>query len=279
VHFHLSTAFYILLSILFNRKPLYVETIHNRADKTFTNKLSFIFKYLLFRFKLVKVCSISDENTKSIQDIFKIKDINLIYNGRALPAKSKEFESVVKEIKDYKKHQDDIVFVHIGRFVAQKNQEMLVTAFNQLNQLGYNFTLLIIGDGFQSKKGTVLKSKACPRIHFLGVRSNIADYLLNADGFCLSSFFEGMPISLIESFACGCTPICTPTSGAIDIIKNGKNGFLSINFNEEEYVKALLNFINHYSEIKKIELIKYYLDNFAINKCAQKYVNVFLNKD
>lgn len=274
VHIHLG-SFFIILSILFYRKPKYIETIHSRADKVTNNWLSFIVKYLIFKFGLVKVCTISDENRKSIQKTYKIKNPYLVYNGRELPLKTSKFEDVAKEINDLRSSKEDIVFIHIGRFVEAKNQEMLVSSFNYLNEIGEKFVLLIIGDGFETQQGHKLKSRACSKIHFLGVRSNIADYLLNSDGFCLSSIFEGMPISLIESFACGCIPICTPTSGSVDLIKNGVNGFLSKDFSKEEYIKAIQNFSKQFSEIKKEELKMFYNNNFIISKCAQKYLTIY----
>ncbi len=274
VHIHLG-SFFIILSILFYRKPKYIETIHNRADKITNNWLSFFLKYLIFKLGLVKVCTISDENCKSLQKTYKIKNPYLVYNGRELPLKTSKFIDVAKEIKDLKNSQEDLVFIHIGRFAEQKNQEMLVSSFNYLNKIGYKFVLLIIGDGFQTQQGEKLKLMACPKIHFLGIRTNIADYLLSSDGFCLSSIFEGMPISLIESFACGCIPICTPTSGSVDLIKNGVNGFLSNDFSKEEYIKAIQNFSKQFSEINKEELKMFYNNNFTISNCAQNYETIY----
>lgn len=37
-------------------------------------------------------------------------------------------------------------------------------------------------------------------MHLLGTKMNPRDYMAAADAFCLSSIYEGMPITLIECF-------------------------------------------------------------------------------
>jgi glycosyltransferase involved in cell wall biosynthesis len=278
VHFHLSTVFfYIIFAILFYRKPKYIETLHIKADKMDTNFIFIQIKYLFYKLKLVKICTISNENQKSFIDFFKIKDPELIYNGRSKPQKTEKINSVMHEIDNLKKTPDDIVFLHIGRCAEQKNQKMLINVFNRLNDEGVNFILVIIGDKFNSVLGSELKTHACSNIHFLGTKSNITDYYLNSDGFCLSSTYEGMPITLIEAFACGCIPISTPISGAIDIIDNEITGFISVDLKEESYYQSIISFIRLRKNIDKLRLIKYYEDNLSIIKCTEKYIQLYNN--
>jgi glycosyltransferase involved in cell wall biosynthesis len=276
VHFHLTNVvFYIIFSILFYRKPKYIETLHIKADKMVTSKIQIQIKYWLYRLKLIKVCTISNDNQKSFVDFFKVKDSALIYNGRSKPLPSEKINTVKYEIENLKKTPEDIVFLHIGRCAEQKNQKMLISVFNRLNAEGVNFVLLIIGDQFDSELGAELKTLACRRIHFLGTKLNIPDYYLNADGFCLSSIFEGMPITLIEAFACGCIPICTPISGAIDIIDNQITGFISNDTNEESYYQSIISFIRQRSIIDKSSLVKYYENNLSISNCMKKYIQLY----
>lgn len=276
VHFHLTNVvFYIFFSILFYRKPKYVETLHIQADKMNTKKIQIQIKYWLYRLKFVKLCTISNDNQRSFIKSFKIKDSALIYNGRSKPLPSGKINTVKLEIENLKKTPNDIVFLHIGRCAEQKNQKMLISVFNRLSSQGINFILLIIGDKFDSKLGSELKMLACDNIHFLGTRLNITDYYLNSDGFCLSSVFEGMPITLIEAFACGCIPISTPTSGATDIIDNQVTGYVSSNNDEESYYQSIMSFIAERETINKLDLIRYYEDNLSMPYCAERYVRFY----
>jgi glycosyltransferase involved in cell wall biosynthesis len=60
----------------------------------------------------------------------------------------------------------------------------------------------------------------------LGYRSDIPEILSIMDIFCLTSFKEGMPLSLIEAMAAGLPVIGTDVEGIRDVIVQDRNGFL-----------------------------------------------------
>lgn len=278
VHFQgVNIIFFFLHVILFDRRPKYIETLHSKADVIFTLKrLSFITK-LIYRSGLVHLCTISKANQESVERVCGIYDTTLVYNARALPLVSDGFESVKREIETFKKSNADKVFIHIGRFSELKNQEMLVRAFNSLDKKGYDFTLLIFGSGFD--EALDLKKIACHRIHFLGVKHNITDYLMCADAFCLTSLVEGMPISLIEALYCGCYPICTPVSGPIDVIQDAHIGMLSSSFDEKSYIKVLELFLHRNDGVNREKLRQFALSMFSIEGCASNYLSVYKKRN
>lgn len=279
VHYHLAGMLNILLlTILLYRKPVYIETIHSdiKAIRGNNWKDRFI-KSFCFRHNLVKVCTISNDNAEQFKKYYHRECDAMIYNARRAMKPSSIFEMRKKEIESLKDHPDDLVFTHIGRCSAAKNQKLLISAFNTFINKGYHAILLIIGDRFNSTMGKEFQDFACKNIHFIGEQHDVQDYLLNSDAFCLSSKFEGMPITLIEAFACGCIPISTPVSGAIDLIKNGENGYLSTDYTKEEYLKALENFALHHQQIDKNDLKESFHDHFSIESCASQYHTLYTN--
>ena len=151
-----------------------------------------------------------------------------------------------------------------------KNQNLLIHAFNELNQKGFNFILLVIGDGFDDN----FKSRACEKIHFLGLKNNVSDYLNCADAFCLTSNYEGLPISLLEAISCGVVPICTNVGGISDVIEDGVTGFLS-NVDKASYVDAIERYTME--TIKTSKLISKFKNEFSIHACALKYLAIYEN--
>jgi len=71
--------------------------------------------------------------------------------------------------------------------------------------MGHKVKCLLIGDGDEVSD---LKRRACEMglyedAHFLGTVTNTCDYYNAMDAFLLPSFYEGLPISLIEAQANG----------------------------------------------------------------------------
>jgi glycosyltransferase involved in cell wall biosynthesis len=275
VHFHLNNiSLYFIFSILFFNKSKYFQTIHSDIKN---GNYSFLSKFLgSLLFKKIKLITISGEIDKITKKVYSVRNTHLIYNGRSRPLKSSNYSLIKNEIQSLKRTEKDIVFLHIGRFHEQKNQKLLIEAFIQLEREGFNILLLIIGRGFQTKEAQVLLSLAKGKnIKFLGEKMNVADYLEYSDALCLSSLSEGMPISIIEAYACGCPPISTPVSGAIDVIEHGVNGFISKDFSLESYISVIKSFIETRNRINKQDLKNAYHENFTMERCASNYYSVF----
>lgn len=59
-----------------------------------------------------------------------------------------------------------LLLLHIARCAVQKNQDLLIDAFNEIISQKHNVILLIIGSGFDSEKGNELKRRAHNGIYF-----------------------------------------------------------------------------------------------------------------
>lgn len=276
VHCHLDLVNYFFpLSVKYNKRIKFVYTIHSHASvevKSFPEK---IIRRFFFKFGFVEPVAISEETKNSSEIYYRLKNIRLIYNGRSFSGKSEAFDLVKNEVGSLKPTNNTLVFCHLARYHKLKNQEMLIRAFNRIRDEGFDVILLVIGSGFEKESG--LLSLAQKHIHFVGAKPNVMDYLFISDAFCLSSISEGMPISLIEALACGCIPVCTPVGGILNTIQNGVTGFISKSISEDDYVDILRTFIKERNKIDKNRLIEYYFENFSIEKCYQKYLELYLN--
>lgn len=279
VHCHLNVIFHVLPFAFFNRKPRYFHTIHNDASIDAHSKLGTIIRRYIYKRQIFKAVTISETSRDSFDSFYRLNNSHLILNGRVMPEETPHFEEVKSETGRYKIHPSDLVFIHVGRQDAvTKNQKMLVSVFNRLINEGNQLILLLIGNDYDLPEGGELKKMAGPGIWFCGPKQNMADWYLNADAFCLSSRFEGMPISLIEALACGCTPICTPVGGIKNIIQNGKNGFLSADTSEDSYYMAVKNYLQKRGSINKECLKAFFQENYTIEKCAEEHEKLYFNQ-
>ncbi len=59
-----------------------------------------------------------------------------------------------------------------------------------------------------------------------GWSRDIPAFLRSLDVFCLTSLWEGLPISVIEAMTAGVPVVCTDTGGVRDLIADGSNGYI-----------------------------------------------------
>jgi glycosyltransferase involved in cell wall biosynthesis len=278
VHCHLNLVIYFFISsIIFHKKMRFINTIHTSAEKEVSTRFERMIRRFIYKHDFFTPVAISDETKNSFISYYGLNDIPVIYNGRSFIGKTVDYQNVVKEIATIKPSIETLVFCHVARYNKLKNQQMLISVFNRLHEVGYDLILLVIGEGFENAD-ELKRTIAFNHIHFLGIKSNVSDYLYASDAFCLSSLYEGMPISLIEAFACGCVPICTPVGGIINTIENGVTGFLSKTISEDDYFEAITKFINYKDSINREKLVTYYHENFSIEHCAAEYMRIYTEK-
>lgn len=97
------------------------------------------------------------------------------------------------------------VIGHVGRFTHQKNHPFLIDIFAEFNKQVPKSVLLLVGDGPLRRQieQKIAHLKLEQKVKFLGIRSDIARLLQSFDVFAFPSFYEGLPVSLIEAQSSG----------------------------------------------------------------------------
>ena len=98
-----------------------------------------------------------------------------------------------------------------------------------------------------------------------------------ADAFVLSSVYEGMPLTLIESMAVGVPSICTSVGGIVNMIEDGKNGILVNGTSKDDIKDAIKRFL-YLSKAEKIQMASrahQSYNRYSMTRCATNYINLF----
>ena len=161
--------------------------------------------------------------------------------------------------------QKEKLIIFVGRLEHVKGCDIFLRA---LALLGLDdFKVLVLGDGSQKKSLQSLSEKlGLKNLEFLGSVSDIQNYYKKAKIIVSSSRFEGLGNVLIESAFFDCIRVATPTAGALELLEDGKNGFISSDFSEQALAKAILKAINADESVlenTRVESEKFSLENIA----------------
>ena len=119
-----------------------------------------------------------------------------------------------KQVREELGIEDDVLVIgHIGRMDHVKNHSGLLDIFAKLQPMHNNSLLLLVGDG---KLRTAVEGKASKlmlsdRIKLLGIRGDVERLVQAMDVFVFPSYYEGLPVTLIEAQGSGLP--CVISSG------------------------------------------------------------------
>lgn len=137
--------------------------------------------------------------------------------------------------------------VTVGRIDDNKNQQMLVEAFEELAERANGWKCVIYGDGEKREdiRKYVQEKGLGNKILLPGNQADIYEKIYQSNIFVLTSYFEGMPNALIEAMALGLAVISTDCvgSGPKELIRNNENGILIPVGDKKALKEALLRLI------------------------------------
>ena len=139
--------------------------------------------------------------------------------------------------------QKEKLIIFVGRLEPVKGCDIFLRALALLRL--DDFKVLVLGAGSQKKNLQNLSAGlGLKNLEFLGAVSDIQNYYKKAKIIVSSSRFEGLGNVLIESAFFDCIRVATPTAGALELLEDGKNGFISSDFSEQALAKAILKALN-----------------------------------
>jgi glycosyltransferase involved in cell wall biosynthesis len=124
--------------------------------------------------------------------------------------------------------EQEFVWLAIGRFEIAKDYPNMLRGFVRVRERHLGAVLLLVGQG--SLQGETEALAQAPglggAVRFLGVRHDIPELMSAADGYVLSSAWEGMPMVLLEAAAAGLPIVATMVGGNHEVVSDGESGFL-----------------------------------------------------
>lgn len=131
---------------------------------------------------------------------------------------------VLEEKIIFSDQRDTRKLAFVGRISKEKNIPYLLRS---LAAAEGDWTLSILGDGEIEEMWSLAEELGISdRVRFAGWMENPWESLKNTCALVMPSLHEGFSLTIIEALACGMTVLSTPVGGAMEVIKDGANGYL-----------------------------------------------------
>lgn len=138
---------------------------------------------------------------------------------------------------------DDFVFTFVGRLVADKGINELISAFSTISKTNTKIKLLLVGpfetelDPLSSE--TLSEFEINKNIISAGWQKDVRPYFAIADALVFPSYREGFPNVVMQACAMELASIVTDINGCNEIITNNKNGLIIQPKSKEELQIAM----------------------------------------
>ncbi|HGJ5873459.1 MAG TPA: glycosyltransferase [Arsenophonus apicola] len=170
-------------------------------------------------------------------------------------------------------------FIAVGRICYSKNYERMVNICAYLKKLDNYFSLRIFGDGdkeyVEKIKNIIQQYDLENNVLLQNSTSSISEWYAKSRLLLMTSYYEGLPMVLIEAQANGlpCVAIDIET-GPSDIIINNETGLLlNENLADDEMAKRIFSFYTDVSDENFIKSKKN-AEQFNIEHIIDKWMNI-----
>lgn len=143
-----------------------------------------------------------------------------------------------------------VLAIFTGRLLRGKGLETLVEAFGAVAAARPDVHLVLVGSGEgqalsveEALRADVRARRLDDRVLFAGRRDAVEGLLRASDLFVFPSVFEALGISLVEAAACGLPAVASRTGGIVDVVEDGRSGFLVTPGRASELASALASLV------------------------------------
>lgn len=278
VYYHTSNKLALvkdLLSIIYIKRRNSIKIVLHihfaELEKTlFNNK--WINKWIisLFNKYVDKIVFLSTKTQEEFIEngLEQLKTV-CIYNFHTI---NFEKETILNKIeKVTSKNKIDILF--LGSIDKRKG---IIDALKALLNINKNFTFHVCGvindqDIKEEFENLLGKLNNHVILHGYVSGEDKLNILLNSDVLLLPSYGEGLPISMLEAMACGCSVITTPVGAIPEIIQNEINGYIINQGNIQGLSESINTLIINRDLCKQQMLNNYYMSQeFSIHSFLQE---------
>lgn len=245
-----------------------IRSIDIKAKNSSKWMARFVYKYAS------KILTLSHASKEDILNNFKVSSekIKVFYNFFDFNfSEDSEFNNEFKRVYPQGK-----TLVCVGRFYSEKNQLFLLKSFRIFLNQNSGFKLLMIGSGedyFETCKQFVFENSLGENVTFLGVKTNVLNYMQQSDLLICPSSYEGFGRVMIEALGTGTRVLAKKNPGSNEVLGGGKYGLLCDTDDEHVFAQS----ISEALQFNIPEDVNDWLHQFRTENVIKEYNTFFLN--
>lgn len=180
---------------------------------------------------------------------------------------------------NYKLKPGDILLLCVCRLGQEKNLDFLIKSLGPLLKKRRNTKLLIVGDGpYRSRLEELTRILGLnDKIIFSGFveNSRIVDYYKAADVFVYASVTETQGLILAEALLSGLPVVAVDASGSRDVVKDGENGFL-VAESENDFMEKTEKILDNQKLREKLKKqAAKSAESYSLENCTRKLISAY----
>ena len=226
-----------------SRVPVIVETLHGTEAWRTGWKAQFWVDRLINLF-ITRHVAVSDSDARFLTNEKHVPSdkIDTIHNGVDL-RRFRPCESIRSKMRARLGCSDqDIVLIVVARFHAGKGHAVLFNALRAVVDQFADIRLICLGEGDEEGESRRICNELglAQHVRFEGYRSDVAEWFQAADVNVLPSFYEGLPLTILEAMASGVPTVASDVGGIPELVKDGVSGLLVPPGDSSSLAKAVL---------------------------------------
>lgn len=259
--------------------PFVVHTEHNPCDFR-RNAIERTADWVLHK-GTSKIVTFFREQGKALSEFehFPAEKLAIIPNGLMLPEDRAADRAGARSALGI--DGETFAVMVVGRMEYQKNHVLALRALAAINESVRNKVLMFFAGSGQEEellRGLARALNVAERVRFLGYRKDVPALLAGCDLLLMTSWFEGMPLALLEAMIAGVPIVSTPWIGAHNMLADGRFGFLTPDYEASKVSAELLRAMNHPLVRREIaeRARRHAYEQYGIGRMADAHRNLYL---
>jgi glycosyltransferase involved in cell wall biosynthesis len=173
----------------------------------------------------------------------------------------------------------EFIWLAVGRLEPQKDYPNMLEAFKRVLAQRPTAKLWIVGQGFLQAEieAYATRVELHSSVRVLGLRRDVGNLMCAADGFVMSSAWEGLPMVLLEASILGLPIVATDVGGNRDVVQPN-SGLLVPSRNAQALAEGMLEMMNFSADQRRgmgAAGKEYVQKTFALNTVLERWEDLY----